>query len=1074
MLFFIKNKSNLFSYIYKLKSFNFLFVTILLFVIVFLPSQEKVFGSGPTLSVPLTVQESLIPGTNGFAGLTRTNDPVTVGVPIPDSVGLTSLSSLGLTGASAAQFTTEATWPSGNIKWLKIRAIIPSVTGGSTATVTLVNSATGNFGGSNLATDNGSTITVATGTATFTIKKANFNVVDSVVMGATTVVSSGASAGIVVVGPDPTATYPGNVTCLPTSGGSSCATVYSTSNDSASTCVIEENGPAVAVLKCTADLIDSASHTYMHTTTREYFYQNRSQMKYTVVKRNADYGTSSTFATASKGFQSLELRITPNISSTLTYTIAKDSGTATGTTYPTYLYQAESNLAKYADWCNLGGAPYNCGLPTTLAGWAIMQNGSSVATGTASQYVAGWADISNASGVGVLIGQDQLAAYGNKSLEFQGTGTDVRIGLWAYENNTVSPATIATQGTNNTPYYAAWPQWDIQTGWLEFHTTAPASPANDHLMLQYTLLAHADLTWYNTAKVFPDPLLDPTEETNYYNSVLGTNSTPNVANVAALDSVMGTTANSNPTAFSRGGGATPTVNIWRYYVWKLGGGANQMEFRLSSLYNFIRRGFTGQYMNSVYWYKWAAEDAFPMSDGFKWTSHAAQTQYYGYPTATSANYALSIAGTGGQSRLNIENDMEHGNAEGYDTFYLMSGDETIKDSYMEAVPPFFANNASSGNYTGLGGALNNDRSMGNLFKWGAHLYTFLNSVGDSSEATTILGNIETAYTVRLQPALCAYAGYPAACTPDSTDVGSPLQLGTSKERGVSNVWNSTGINTTGCSYGSNTRAMKAFMASRKLEGMMEFYKAVPSSWVYYNQFWDYIYGTAQWAFGEVMADDNTSTWTNNGFRYGAVIDYANSCNTADWTNLQNETIWDLWTALENYSGPLSATRVREFNAELSRNSNIGASDEMYHDTMATAIYYILHPQTTSLSTAPITSFVDNGGGSYTIGWTTPPSTTALRVKWGTKQIVDWIGFNAGTYTWIGNPATTQNWFASTDAAGIPAPVTGTQNMTISTGTTGLTSANFIVKAMAPPNIVSSTPTTILSGILQLIGNIIMR
>ena len=135
------------------------------------------------LNVPLTVQEALIPGTNGFSGLARTNDPLTVGVPLPDSAGITSISVLGLTGASAGQFAPEAYWPDGNIKWLKIRAIIPSVGAGGTTTITLTNSGSGNFGGSNLATDNGTTITVATGTATFTIKKANFNVLDSVEIG---------------------------------------------------------------------------------------------------------------------------------------------------------------------------------------------------------------------------------------------------------------------------------------------------------------------------------------------------------------------------------------------------------------------------------------------------------------------------------------------------------------------------------------------------------------------------------------------------------------------------------------------------------------------------------------------------------------------------------------------------------------------------------------------------------------------------------------------------------------------------------------------------------------------------
>jgi len=1003
------------------------------------------------LNVPLTVQEALIPGTNGFSGLARTNDPLTVGVPLPDSAGITSTSVLGLTGASAGQFTPEARWPDGNIKWLKIRAIIPSVSAGGTATITLTSTGAGNFGGSNLATDNGSTITVATGTATFTIKKANFNVIDQAVVGPTTVVSSGSSMGLVVEGPSPAAAYPGNVTCSPTSGGTACTTVYASSNDSASTCMIEENGPAVAVLKCTADLIDSASHTYMHTTTREYFYRNRSQAKYTVVLRNADYGTSGTFATASKGYQGFELRIKPNISGSLTYTFANGAGTATngtmsGTDY-TYLYQAESNLAKPTSWC----AGY-CNPPSTISGYAILKNGTAILTGAASQYPAGWADIANSAGVGVLIGQDQLAAYGNKSLEFRGGGTDVRVGMWASENNTTGPATT----TANAPYYAPWPQWSIQNGWLEFHTAAPSSPANDHLMLQYPLLARASTSWYNSAAVFPFPLLDPIEEDNYYSTTLSA-AVPAVLAVRALDSAMGNTSISNQTCDARGGGAVPTVCIYRYWSWAEPGGSNQMEFRLSGLYNFFRRGFTGQYMNSAYWYKFVAEDAFPMSDGFAWTSYPSQTQYYGYPTAASANYALSIAGSGGQSRLNIEDDMEHGNAQGYDTFYLLSGDETIKDSYMEAVPPFFANNSSVNNYTGLSGALWVDRSVGNLFKWAAHLYTFLNSVGDSTHANAILSNAETVFTTRIRPNFCAYPGYPAGCTPDYTD--SIPQVGQSQTRGMTNIFKDTSLETVGCSGAitTNPRTNKPFMASRKLEGMMELYQVLPSSWAYRNQFWDYVYGGAQWAFGEMMMDNASSVWTGNGFRYAMAVDYPNACNTDDWANLNNETVWYHWTAMENYLGPLTAAKVREFNYVLAANSSNGNTDEFYHDTMATAIYYILHPQATTLRTISVTSFTDNGGGSYTIGWTTPPSTTGLRVKWGTKQIVDWIGFNAGTYSWIGNPATTQNWFASTDAAGIPAPVAGSQNMTISTGTTGLTAANFMVKAYVASSGSSAPP-----------------
>ena len=83
------------------------------------------------VNVPLTVKEALYPGS--MSGVARTDEAVTVGVPIPDSAGITNTNVLGLTGASAAQFKVEGSWPSGNIKWAKVRAIVPSVGSGGTS-----------------------------------------------------------------------------------------------------------------------------------------------------------------------------------------------------------------------------------------------------------------------------------------------------------------------------------------------------------------------------------------------------------------------------------------------------------------------------------------------------------------------------------------------------------------------------------------------------------------------------------------------------------------------------------------------------------------------------------------------------------------------------------------------------------------------------------------------------------------------------------------------------------------------------------------------------------------------------
>src|SRR5581483_419614 len=211
------------------------------------------------LSVPLTIQEALYPGAP-TQGISRTQDPVTVGIPLPDSAGIANINQLGLSGASVGQFRVLGRWPSGNIKWVLVDTQADVPAGGQNQSIT-VTSGTGNFGGANLATDNGSSITVNTGVAQFTIRKAAFNLFDQVVVNGKTLVASGTSPGLVLLGP---------------SSGTSCGVctdAYTSSNDPNSTAVIEENGPARAVVKADGSHVDAAGHVYMHYTVRVHFYK---------------------------------------------------------------------------------------------------------------------------------------------------------------------------------------------------------------------------------------------------------------------------------------------------------------------------------------------------------------------------------------------------------------------------------------------------------------------------------------------------------------------------------------------------------------------------------------------------------------------------------------------------------------------------------------------------------------------------------------------------------------------------------------------------------------------------------
>ena len=468
------------------------------------------------VSVPLTIQEAVYPGAP-TKGIDRNDDPVTVGVPLPDSAGINSINQLGLSGATVGQFRILGRWPDGNIKWVLVDTQASLTAGTQNNSITLT-TGSGNFGGANLASDNGASISVNTGPAQFTIRKARFNLFDQVVVNGKTLVASGASPGLVLMGP---------------STGTSCGTCtdpYLSSNDPNSTAVIEENGPARAVIKVDGSHVDAAGQAYMHYTVRMHFYHGKTYAKVEVILRNADESNNMAgdFNSAYKGFASYEARVTPSLGGSRSFDIGTDASTASGVftgSESAYLYQAYSNNGEISDWnagnCVPGTANNRCvasyiartpasggGYTYAQDGYQIVHGASVLASGDHTKYPQGWADLSDGTGAGMEIGVYQLSGYWPKSLQFVNGGSEARVGIWPDQGLFVSGGGQA--------YYQLWPAYSIHDLYFNFHSSAQASPANDFLSFQHFLLARAPRTQYNNAGVFLYPLIDPVAEDNYY------------------------------------------------------------------------------------------------------------------------------------------------------------------------------------------------------------------------------------------------------------------------------------------------------------------------------------------------------------------------------------------------------------------------------------------------------------------------------------------------------------------------------------------------------------------------------
>lgn len=943
-------------------------------------------------NIPLVIQEAVYPGS--IAGVTRSSDPVTVGVPLPDDpvTGATNVSELALAGATVGQFRVLGRWPSGRIKWVLVDTQASFNAGGTQTSLAVTKGGGGNFGGPNMASDTGATITVATGTATFTIRKANFNGLDQVVVGGTTVIASGRSQGLVMMGPEP-----GQTTCGP------CTTAYSSAHDATSTAVIEENGPARAVVLATGSHKDASGNSYMRFTVRLHFYRGRNVVKITSTLRNADHGLSNTFATAYKGHRGYELRLSPSLSGPASYAIGTHGGSPStgslGATDSVYLYQADSQSLRWQDFCGAGCVPY-----TKDTGYRIVRNGNTEASGTHEQYPQGWADIRDGSGAGLSIGVYQLAAYWPKSLELNEGGSDVRIGIWPRQSSQ--------------PYYQAWPQWSTHDLYVNVHGSALPSPGNEFLKFQHYLLGRAPVAHYNASGVFPFPLAEPAVEDAFYESVRS-------SAVPALSPGRGCCVQDLGTSNR----ALWPLNVFRWYAWPAGGGSNQVELRWSQLLNFLTRGMAGRYLNAAHFYRHQTDDVFPHSDGFGWRDRAGETDGFGRPNAKSHNAGLAHRNWF---------DQEHSHWYGMMDYYFLSGDETVRDALLDGPKDWFINPKT---YQGTG-QLFNTRSVA-IFLMGAARYgQFLAAIGDPDAAAVLAAGTRT-YEVQVKPELCV-SGYPEGCSFGAVnDPATWKGQGVSRTRGVH--WGTYGHTTVcGSSY---YRVNSAFQAGIMIQALLEFRQARGPSW---SDFWtalDLAYGIAGWNLTEATVDNGNGRWDQNGFRYGLALDVPNNCNQ-NYAPMANQTTSLTFLARHLVDGTTEwDTKFRISVQKLM--AALGVVNADHSGFQHGAVISILNsPQASRLQRVPLTAFQDNGGGSYTIGWTVPADARSYRIKWGRKTIVEWIGFDAGTNTFTGDPARTMPWFAAADAAKVPAPAAAgsTQSFTVATGVPGLTADHFTVKA----------------------------
>lgn len=951
----------------------------LLFTVFFVTVTSNTFAADITTFV---VQEAKRSDESGWA---RTNAPVTVGISLPENGGYKNTSSFGLTGATAGQFKITGWWPNGNAQWVTVDLQTSLTAAQVKSGFALTNSGNGNFGGNDLATDGASAITVNTGAATFTIKKANFNVFDSVVVGSDTLVSSSNSGGFKVV--------------------DASSVAYSSVNDSSSAAFIEENGPLRAVIVSSGSLKTSGGTRFCDYEARLTFYKNKSYVKGIVSLRHARQADYK----ANKLFYGSEITVPLTVGTTKTVLLTTKDSEVTrsiGTSDTAYVYQGHSSHPWKVVYEAVGGEDgWEPPIPKTGDGypWVLtpawfgqeMVVGSETiqAKGSEGTWSQGYADLSDSAGKGVTVALKDMPQNYPAGFDISGGG-DVSIELFSKRNN-------------NTSLKFGWGKWETREVLWDFHNTSNDKSASFRV-LQNPLIGRAPFEHYRVNKAF------------------GTDQIASVAEQDAFWIAQGETARnlSDPT-YSSDTATYPWRGFYRHWNRAVGGFANKSDTAGSDFMDWIRTGHAGFYV-------FAHQRAF--SDG-----------YTGVRRSDDFSTGFDDSSQPMKNGDNISGgsfDLEHHYIQAFPWLYFSTGNSYFKTAALEDAEYLYRHAISAYGIPGTEYLRAWSREAMPM----AIYYDLARSVGDTSRSYLI-------------DKLASATTYLIDSREDQANIPTKGKAyrGRNMDRGYI-YWDTTLVS-------ASQRALWSFFhVEIHFNAMWEIMRAM-KKWGYsysrMDDFEDFLMGLSQFQYNEhLKCESLDGVDVIYGGKCGVELSYRLYQTRAEVeASGEGDTEISPYAASRGYTWYYARTGDDKMNRAAMAATWTGDNPRIWSEMQDLALYYIYaHPIQPDVSIIP--NVVNNGGGSYTLSWTVPSGVNKYKIKYSTKQIVDWLGYNRDTETYQYNPANYTAFFAATNISGEPDPsIAGSVQSITVTGlpTNGI---NFAVKGMVE---IMGAPTQLQTG-----------
>ncbi len=525
-------------------------------------------------------------------GIAMAGETVVMGIPLKDSFSITGAGQLGLSGSSSYQFwvpNNSPRYPSGNLRWI-FAAFSASVAANGKGNDVYLITGSGSSGDASLASDQGSSISIKTGPANFSIRKQNFNFINSAVVNGQAIISQGHTGGIVA------------------SDGSA---TYSSINDAGSTAAITVNGPEYAVVTAKGVLKDTMGNGYFQYQVDFYFYRNkpwfRSQVhifngqqspntqrmvRYVDVVLPLNQLNSNLFADFSKGESSTgEFQLNAGENAFIYHGYSKrNQGLQDGITIP-------------GETGDFGAAWAGMAPPvdrSVQSGFFIFR-GSTELTTTAdhdsySDWSRGWARLGDSTGKGVAVAYRGFHAFFPSAIEINSADKALRIAILS-NRTTVGPL--------------VWDYMTAETREFVFEfQTAPSNGEKAWQMANY-------------------PMIGRSLDLQAYAETLDVGFVPNLATADQVKNLTETSIPEaeNATLPSWVGGSRFSIGnddqrIWRVNLNNEGGPMNNMDYILKFALPYLQQGTAGHYLSTDFMAQFVSDQAIASSISWNYTDNA--------------------------------------------------------------------------------------------------------------------------------------------------------------------------------------------------------------------------------------------------------------------------------------------------------------------------------------------------------------------------------------------------------------------------------------------------------------------